>query len=303
MSVQKKTDEWKDNHLLFGIRQIPSDEQYPYKPFRWLAALWLGVFIFGLGLISLISEYRLDISPEIKACGWFVLSIGGLTGVYIGIKKHRQLLRESALFFTFLMIGIGLGLLAQIFDFPFSGELLLLWASFSFILVLFSERSLLPLLWFPLFIGGLLGYLRLEFLLLFLNQAPAITVTLLAFLSGIFIYLTGSSCWPLIRSVHIWAVILFFGALLIGEGSISNHLLSAFITISCLSILAFYSATHQKTDLFNLALLFLIVRLIVLICDLLRMDTITDEGLTLIGLLILAAVGGRLIINQRANKQ
>lgn len=305
MNLQNKTDKGGNKQSLSDLQkgQIGPAEPYLDKPFRLLAALWLGVFIFCLGVLSLISEYRERLPKEIQGIGWFFLILCGLIGIYFGIKNHYRFLRESALFFTFLMIGIGLGLLAQIFDLPFSGKLLLLWAGLSFALVLFSEHTLLSLLWLPLFVGGILGYIRLEFLLLFLNQAPIATVILAAVLFGGLIYLTEKSRYPFIQALHTWALILFFGVLLVGEAGISNSFVSCCITLFFLAVLAFYAAARQKVRLFNITLLFIAVRFIVLSCDLFRMDAAVGEWLTAIGLMLVISIGGWLFINQRVNKR
>jgi uncharacterized membrane protein len=134
-------------------------EHQGQKDFRLLGLMWFGIFVFVLGLISLVTEYWHVIPNAVKVACLLIFILIGIGMTIYGFRKEKTLLFESALFFTFLIIGGGIGLLAQIFHLPVdNGEGLLAWAGVSLIIVLLSEKELLSLLWIPLFLGGILGY-------------------------------------------------------------------------------------------------------------------------------------------------
>ena len=302
MNLNKKTDEWVKNNLLSPEQQseIMAFESGRRKPFRVLSILWLGIFSFFLGIISLVADYW-DVIPDwAKLTGAGILLASGIGATVYFFKKEKHLLAEVGLFFTFLMIGGGIGLIAQIFNLPVdSGEGFLAWAALSLIIVLMSRRELLPLLWIPLFLGGVLGYMRLELLLLFFTQTPLLAVSATAGLLFGLIYVSGLSTAPFLRAVNRWAIVLYYAVLILGEDGLHDIMTGFGISIGFLAILAWYAMHAGRVRLFNWTLFFIAVRLVILYFQVFESLGIAGMWLTLSGLVILGAVGIGIVTQKR----
>ena len=271
INIHKKTNEWLEQKLLSEKQRqnIVAYEHKTQRPFRALGWLWLGIFVLGLGITSALAQYWDMIPHSLKLVLIGILIVLGLGGIVYGFRREKNILMESALFFTFLVIGGAIGLIAQIFNLPVgTGDGLLIWALLSLIIVLLSERSLLSLLWIPLFLGGVLGYMRLELLFLFLSTSPVATVSVLATLFFVIIYLTGSVQVAFLRSLHYWSIGLFYLSLFLGERSIHDPLLSFGVSAVFLGVLIWYALATHRIRLFNLTLFFLAIRFIWLYLEL-----------------------------------
>ena len=295
MDLNNKIKSWVQAGYLTDKQKnkILEFEHQRQKDFKILGLMWLGVFVFVLGLVSLVMEYWQVIPNTVKiSCLLFFILIGICTTIY-GFRKEQTLLLESALFFTFLIIGGGIGLLAQIFHLPVNnGEGLLAWAGVSLIIVLLSEKELLSLLWIPLFIGGVLGYLRLEFLLLFLAQAPLITVSILLTALFLIIYLTGLSQTPFLRAMNRWGITLYYFVLFLGESGIESVWESFGICVFFLALLTFYAVKKHRMWVFNITLFLLAVRSLLFILETLKEIGVNGIWFIGIGLITLLTVGG-----------
>ena len=307
MDWRQKIKEWNQNRLLSVMQKkaIEGYETRQEKSFWFLGIMWLGIFIVSLGLVVLGRGYSPFMPFWIKVGIIGTLMLGGLGCAAYACYRKKQLLYESALFFTFLMIGGGVGLIAQIFDVPIASAWgLLLWAIISLIVVLLSEREFLSLLWMPLFLGGILGYWHLELLLLFFADAPIVTVCVGAGLLFALIGLTGLSQSSFIRAVHRWMIVLFYLILLIGEYSIPHLLISCLVTLGFLGLMTWYTIRFHRKSLFNLTLFLIALRVVCLCLELWHLPIKTGWGLVAAGIGVLVGVAVcRWIINRRVNKQ
>ena len=254
--------------------------------------------------MALITDTRIHLPIGLKITLWSGLAVSSVGAIFYAFKRRKKVIWESALFFTFLVIGGGIGLTAQVFDLPVHAPAGLIgWAVLSLILVLMSERELLSLLWFPLFLGGILGYVRLEFLFLFLAQAPVATTCLSATILGTCIYATRHAHIPFLRALNHWCIALYFLVLLLGENGIAHPITAFVVTVGFLSLLAGYAVRTAQPILFNLTLGVLAVRLVFLTAD---RAHLSEYGAlwTLMcgGVIILSAVLYRFLTNRRADR-
>ncbi len=293
MDLNNKIKSWVQAGILSEKQKnkIIYLEQQRQKDFRLLGLMWLGIFLFVLGVISLVTEYWQIIPNTVKVTCLLIFIFFGIGMTIYGFRKEKTLLFESALFFTFLIIGGGIGLLAQIFHLPVNnGEGLLAWAGISLIIVLLSEKELLPLLWIPLFLGGILGYLRLEFLLLFLSQAPLITISILLTALFLIIYLTGLSQTPFLKAMNRWGITLYFFILFLGESGISSAWESFITCVFFLLLLTFYAVKKHRIWVFNITLFLLALRSLLFILETLKNIGVNGFWFVGVGLSTLLAI-------------
>ena len=307
MDWRQKINEWYQKKLL-SVSQKKAIEIYEKKQeksFWFLGIIWTGIVTLSLGILILGRSYETVMSVWSKVGIVSILIIGSIVCAGYACYRRKHLLYESTLFFTFLMIGGGTGLIAQIFNVPVASTWgLLLWAIISFIIVILSEHEFLSLLWIPLFLGGVLGYWHLELLLLFFADDPILTVCISSSLLFGIMWLTGESKSPFIYSINRWAIVLLYMILLIGEYGIHNSLVSFLITIVFLVIMVWYSMHFHYVGLFNLSLFLIALRLIYLCLELWYLPINIGWELTIIGGGILIFTGGYLwITNQREDKR
>lgn len=292
--TDSKLNKWAQQGLLTPAQKekIAAFEDRENRPFRLLAVMWLGIFICCLGGTALMTAGQ-NIMPDwakLSAAGIAVLI--GIGATIYGFRRERHLLFESALFFCFLAVGGGIGLIAQVFNLPVgTGMGLLAWAGLSLIIVLFSERELLGLLWVPLFLGGILGYVRLEFLFLFLAQAPALTVAVSAAVLLMSIALTDGTRLPFLRALNRWLIVLFYGILVLGEMSQAAAAVRLILTVGALAALAGYALYRHRTRLYNLTLFLIALRFMWLTGHVFQYWPAAGGWLLGLGVLILAGTG------------
>lgn len=294
MNLVKKTDEWVKHNLLSTDQQadIIAFETGKRKPFRVLSLIWLALLSLFLGLVSFVADYWSIIPDWVKLVGAGVLLASGLITTIYFFKKERKILAESGLFFTFLMIGGGVGLVAQIFNFPVdSGEGFLVWAVLSFFLVLASRQELLPLIWIALLLGGLLGYMRLELLLLFFSQTPVFAVCVCAGILLGLIFLSDLVQRPFSRAVNRWAIVLYYVVLMLAEETM-HHVMESFgVSVVFLALLALYAVYKGRMRLFNWTLFFIAIRFVLLYFQVFESLGLAGGWLMLNGLILLTVVG------------
>lgn len=286
----KKTNEWVSHDIVTPEQQtdIIAFENHRKRPFRGLGIMWLGIFSFFLGMISLVAD-NWDVIPHgIKLFGGGSILLLSIMGTWYFFKREHHLLVEVGLFLIFLCIGGAIGLTAQIFNIPLeSGKGLLIWAILSFGVVLLSRRELLTLLWVPLFLGGIIGYIRLELLLLFFEQMPMVTTGVFAGLLLGVIYIAGKTQNPFMRAVGRWAIVLFYVVVLLGENAQLSLWKGIGVSIGLLGILALYAFYNGRMRLFNLTLFLIAVRFMMLYFQ-------VFESLGMVGILF-SIVGGLLL--------
>ena len=142
----------------------------------------LGVFVFSLGIISIIASNWYEIKPSIKLFVYFILQSSFGVG-YLKLPSNKLLTKEALLHLFAIGWFGGLGLIAQIFQ--LSGgmwEPLAFWLLLTFAAALIVEIKLLPHLWWIIFFIMLL-FLLLDMLLLnhlILDVYIAITLFVIA---------------------------------------------------------------------------------------------------------------------------
>lgn len=265
MNLSQKTNLWVQHNLISPAeRQAILAHEHKTKPaFLFLSIVWLAVLCLALGIISLIGAYWHIVPNAVKLTIIGLCIGGGIAISYLAIKKEKNKLAEFALFFTFLTIGAGIGLIAQIFNLPVDGgNGLLLWAVLSLGIVLISKHKLLAFLWVPLFFGGIVGYMRLELLLLFFEQTPLFATTLLGGILICLIYLSHFFSDRIAQSLYHWSVALYFPVVFLGDISMHQPFLGFLVSLAFLGLLAFFAIIANRELLFNVTGFFIVSRLI-----------------------------------------
>ena len=293
MNLEKKSNFWVKKNIISAAQreEILTHEHLKQPAFMFWSFLWIGVFCLFLGLISLISAYWNNIPNIIKLTIAIVL-FSICIGVMIwGIKKEKEKIIEIALFFTFLMIGGGIGLISQIFNLPVENEDgLLLWAILSFGIVLISKRKWLALLWIPLFLGGIIGYMKLELLLLFFEQSPLFATTLICGIFLCLIYLSHFFSTKLAHSIYCWSIILYFPVLFLGDISMKEPFWGFIVSIFFLGLLAFFAINARRTILFNIVGFVIVLRILLFYFQSLPNLIGSGLGFVLAGIMLLVGV-------------
>lgn len=271
MNIKKRSKIWVDQKLITKEQQqkILKQEDKRFLPFVLLSFLWLGVLCCCVGLFSVFYEYWDKIPIVFKNIGFAISSFLLLVLGYHAVQKRKKILLEIVLFLSFFMIGGGVGIFFQLFNFPithFNG--ILIWALFSFILVFLAKREFLFLLWIPLFLGGVLGSLKLELLFLFFEQSPLFSIVLIECILFVIILLTKNFNTHFLRAIYKWSVLLYFIFLFISTREFSS-LLEAIILFLFFSLLLFaLSIKEKRVYLFNITSFFVLIRLVYLYIEL-----------------------------------
>ncbi|MBQ6855261.1 MAG: DUF2157 domain-containing protein [Alphaproteobacteria bacterium] len=285
MNLSKKTDMWVKKNIISKAQreQILEQDVAKKKPFIFGTFIWLSVFCFCLGAISLITAHWHVIPDMVKLIFVFVVLGSGLILSFFAIRKERYKIAEIALFITFLMIGGGIGLIAQIFNLPVdSAKGLLLWAVLSFGIVLASKRKFLALLWIPLFLGGLIGYMKLELLLLFFEQSPLFATTLMGGILICLIYLSHFFTDKLAESLYHWSIFLYFPVIFLGDISMQNSLGGFFVSLSFLGLLLFFAVCAKRMVLFHITIGIIVARLLLFYFQ--SLPNLVGTGILFIGI-------------------
>ncbi len=293
INLRKKTQKWVDSHLISKDQQkaILNHEDKQFVPFVLFGFIWLGLFCIGLGCISLITAYWPLIPSVVKLIGVALFLVTALGVAVYALYQKKHLIAETALFFAFLMIGGGIGLIAQIFNLPVGGARgLLLWAFLSLGIVLISKRELLLLLWIPLFLGGIIGFMRLELLLLFFEQSPLFATTLLGGFLFAVIYLCHffENRWA--RSFYKWAIALYFPVVFLGDISMHTVAWGFLLSLFFLLLLAAFAIWEKRITLFNITGFFIAARLILFYFQGLTTSVFSGIGFLLIGIALLGVM-------------
>lgn len=304
MNIEKKSNLWVQKNIISSAQreEILTHEHLKQPDFMFWSALWIGVLCLLLGLISVVGAYWEHIPEPVKLTVLIVLGCICLGFSWWGIKKEKEKLMEVALFFTFLMIGGGIGLIAQIFNLPVENEDgLMLWAVLSFGLVLISKRKWLALLWMPLFLGGIVGYMKLELLLLFFEQSPLFATTLICGIFLCLIYLSHFFSTKLAHSIYCWSIILYFPVLFLGDISMKEPFWGFIVSIFFLVLLAFFAINARRSVLFNITGCVIVLRILLFYFQ--SLPNLIGSGLGFIFTGIMLLVGVLLFyLRQKSNK-
>ena len=265
ISLEKKTHHWVNKNIISMAQreQILEQEHIARKPFVFFSFIWLSIFLIILGLSSVIGSFWQSIPESVKLGVATVLLFSSLIFSALAIKKEKQKIAEIALCIAFFMIGGGIGLVAQIFNLPVNGSTgLFLWLFLSFGIVLLSKHRLLAFLWIPLFFGGVIGYMKLELLLLFFEQSPLFATILLGGILICLIYLSHFFTDKFAVSLYHWSVFLYFPVVFLGDIAMPEVYQGFLISLVCLGLLLFFAVTARRTLLFNVTGFFIILRIL-----------------------------------------
>ncbi len=265
ISLEKKTHHWVNKNIISMAQreQILEQEHIARKPFVFFSFIWLSIFLIILGLSSVIGSFWQSIPESVKLGVATVLLFSSLIFSALAIKKEKQKIAEIALCIAFFMIGGGIGLVAQIFNLPVNGSTgLFLWLFLSFGIVLLSKHRLLAFLWIPLFFGGVIGYMKLELLLLFFEQSPLFATILLGGILICLIYLSHFFTDKFAVSLYHWSVFLYFPVVFLGDIAMREVYQGFLISLVCLGLLLFFAVTARRTLLFNVTGFFIILRIL-----------------------------------------
>lgn len=306
MNLEEKTQKWVDRKIITQKQRtaILAEQNERRRPFVLLGILWLGIFCVGLGIVSVLAVHWHTIPEGGKLTGLGALLTGALGVAGWALVKEKHLITEAALFFAFLIIGGGIGLIGQIFHLPadtFKG--MLLWAALSFGIVFISKRQLLGLLWVPLFIGGVLGAFRWELLLLFFQQTPVIAIVSCAGVCLAIAYMTKQASVPFLKSIYHWAVILFFVILFLGDLGSRQIGVGFFASIAMMILMALFAVHYDKKTLFNWVCFLIAVRCILLYIQVTRAFETLGVAFMVGGVMILIGAGVWYQLEQRLFKQ
>lgn len=252
--LQKKTQKWVEQNIITSKQQtqILEQEQTVFRPFLALALLWGGIICMVLGVGSVLADNWSLLPDWLKVIGGVFLLVGCFGSTLYFIRKQKRGLAEIGLFLSFLGIGALIGLIAQVFSLPLdTGTGLLIWALIAFIIVILSQKQYLSFLWIPLFVGGLLGYLKWEFLFLFFQQVPLATTFFSAILFWMIAYIAGKGQGIIAASIYRWSVILYLVVMVLGDFAAHTRIAGFMITLILLAGLLLLAVLRDKRFLFN----------------------------------------------------
>ena len=262
--------------------------------------LWVGILCVLIGLGVLTHTYWSNIPMTIKIILFSLASVLLIFIIYEAVKKNKKHIFETALFISFLMIGGGIGLSAQVFDLPVNSKNgLFVWAILSFFVVLFSKKEFLFLLWIPLFIGGVLGFLKLELLLLFFEQAPLFLTLVLAGFLFLCIWIARNKKPNWIQAIYKWSVLLYIIVVFLGDRATNHPIIGFSLFAFFMLLLLAISVSEQRCLLFNFISLCLVIRLIFLFSQLAENLHLTGITFLSIGVIILLLGGAWLWLEKK----
>lgn len=308
MNLKKHSTLWVAQKLITKEQQqkILKQEDKRFLPFVLLTFIWIGIFCCCVGLFSLGYEYWDKIPVFFKGSVFILLSLTLLFLGYKATKTRKKFLLEVVLFLAFFMIGGGIGIFSQIFNLPLTHiNGILFWALLSFILVFLSKREFLFLLWIPLFLGGILGSLKLELLFLFFEQSPLFSICLIEGMLFLLIFITKNLNTHFFRAVYKWSVLLYFIFLFLSLREFSSFSESIILFLFFSLLLFAVSIKEKRIHLFNVTSFFVLIRLVYLYVELFNNKHIAGIWFLFIGGFLLAFVLGWLFFENKisSNKE
>ena len=179
--LEKNLSLWVDNKLIDSAQKnnIIAFEDSKPKQNILLVIMLLGVFVIGIGIISLIASNWDFIPSWIKLSCNFMLLGSVVYGAYQSFVKQNTKAYEMFLFSLFLLCGATIGLVSQVFQLNGNHYIAMLFLSIITLpLTLLTRIGLLPVVWLPLFfigtlsnfdIAGFISNLLNNFNIVFLN--------------------------------------------------------------------------------------------------------------------------------------
>ena len=222
--LNQKLQTWVNQGLISQDQSEKISDYEDNQPQRSIVLsgfLTLGIFVIGIGVISIMAANWDSISAATKLAVTFSLLISLAVGSFFAAKYRNQVLFE-ALNLAFLMHCLAsIGLISQIYH--TGGEIyqaLLFWSLITLGLAWISERSFLPFVWTTGFLGGVLAALiqTAAFKTFFGSSALPLSVIvalLAAFLSVVCRLIKGPN--PQSKALDVWTILAAFVALFYSE--------------------------------------------------------------------------------------
>ncbi len=304
--LEKKTKMWADHNIISMAQreQILEQEHIARAPFIFYSFVWVGVFLVALGGGSLVIAYWSAIPEIVKLSVAAILLAGSLGLAYFGLRREYTKLTEVALFIAFFMVGGGIGLIAQIFNLPVGGlRGLLLWIILSFGILMVSRQKWLAFLWVPLFFGGVLGYMRLELLLLFFEQSPLFATTLFSGILICFIYLSHFFMDKLAVSLYHWSIILYFPVVFFGDMAMTSPFHGFILSLGFLMLLLFFAVMVRRQLLFNITGFFIVARILLFYFQSMYDLVYAGIGFLSAGVILLVIIGSWIYLKKTKKKK
>ena len=302
MSLEKKSQNWvKHNIISMAQReQILEREQVKQHPFALFGIMWLGILLSFLGVVAFTEASWAVIPESVKLLVAGIFLVGSLTLAFFAVQKQKTKLAEIALFVAFFMIGGGIGLVAQIFNLPMQGASgLFLWLILSFGIVAVSKRKWLAFLWIPLFFGGIIGYMKIELLLLFFEQSPLFATGLIGGVLLCFIYLSHFFTDKFAVSLYHWSIILYFPVVFLGDIAMRAPIQGFFISLGFLALLLLFAISARRSVLFNVTGFFIVARILIFYFQMAYNPVHAGIVFLSAGAVVLLGVGGFILWRKR----
>lgn len=170
-SLDKLIAVWVENSLITAEQAKAIhlfESQKPTHRWAMIGILLLGIFVLGIGLISIIAANWHSIPATLKL-GFDFSFLLAMAAYSFRLKPEKFILRESLILIYIISLLASIGLISQVYH--YSGDIedaLFLWGLMVLPLVLHSVKMFTPALWALLFIPAC--YLQLSHHIRFQNQ-------------------------------------------------------------------------------------------------------------------------------------
>ncbi len=154
MNISKKLELWQTQNLISAeqAKKISIYEKENRKPVLTLPLLALGFFCIALGIVSLISANWQIISDSVKLGTDLIIMLGIGSAAFYYNAKGKDTIFEGLLLLFCLSVLASIGLISQIYQLQSYGlEAYFVWCILILPLVILSRRSILALIWLPIF--------------------------------------------------------------------------------------------------------------------------------------------------------
>lgn len=264
----------------------------PVSHFEW-GLLFLGLFCVVAGFGLIIAANWFMIPGSVKLTGSLTLLGAALFGVYQAKERKKPLILEVAVFLAFMMIGANIALVQQVYHLVISfSNGALLWAGLATFLLFFTKKRVVPLAWCALVLFGLYDYLIDVFDIVGYKGVAGFF-----FLTYLLSFLGEKGLAQMVRgaSIVMMIIIVFLGDM--GAFSDSFSPLGMLLTIVLMGLLAQANALQKPVRFFNIVLLYVAARVLMLFFA--AYASLFHTGVVLIGFGVLILLIGALYYFKR----
>lgn len=221
MNINKKLVIWEKEKLISSEqgKAIMNFENLYRRPVLLYALSFLSIFCIGLGFVAIIASNWQAIPPFAKI-GADIILLGLISwGVWAARIKSCDWAAEALIVLFAITIMASIGLIGQVYQLQsVSYRAYFLWSILSLPLLFFSCKTILPIIWWPLFIFSGLDFLAsyewfYKVYQILLSSFPfATSLALIVVLACIYtlISLFKKSDFSLIKAYRFWLIIIIF---------------------------------------------------------------------------------------------